>query len=108
MERVRPLRDISGNRARNSARSCDEPAQRDRSKSPSKALNSAQKTFKAKPIKSNKKPKTSHRRSIKEDRQNVLKELILKEERLNIASTFSNYDNNTIADEISNEELLIS
>ena len=68
MERVRPLRDVSGNRARNSARSRDEPAQRDRNKSLNKASSSTQETFKAKPIKSNKKPKISHRRSIKEDR----------------------------------------
>ena len=75
---------------------------------PSMALSSAQVTFKTKPIKSNKKPKTSHRRFIEEDRQNVLKELTLKEERLNTASTFSKYSNNAIADEISDKELLIS
>ena len=108
IERRRPLRDVSGNRARNSARSLDEPAQRDRSRSPSKASSSAQETFKAKPIKSNKKPKISHRRSIKEDRQNILKELILEEECLNTTSTFSDYDNNAITDEISDGELLIS
>ena len=108
MERRRPLRDVSGNRARNSARSLDEPAQRDRSRSPSKASSSAQETFKAKLIKSNKKPKTSHRRSIEEDRQNALKELALEEERLNTTSTFSNYDNNAIADEINNGELFTS
>ena len=108
MERRRPLRDVSGNRARSSARSRDEPSQRDRSRSPSKALSSAQETFKAKPIKSNKKPKTSHRRSIEEDRQNALKELALEEERLNTASASSDYDNSAIADEISDEELLSS
>ncbi|MCJ1242669.1 hypothetical protein MMC14_010678, partial [Varicellaria rhodocarpa] len=81
---------------------------RDRSRSPSKALSSAQETFKAKPLKSNKKPKTSHRRSIEEDRQNALKELALEEDRLNTASASSNFDNSAIADEISDEELLSS
>ena len=101
MERRRPLRDVSGNQARNSARSRDEPAQRDRSRSPSKASSSAQETFKAK-------PKTSHHKFIEEDRQNILKELTLKEECLNITSTFSDYNNNAIIDEISDEELLIT
>ena len=108
MEKRRPLREVSGNRAKSSARSRDKSSLRSRSRSPSKALSPAHETFKAKPTKNNKKPKTSYRRSIEEDRQNALKELALEEERLNTASASSDYDNSAIADEISDEELLSS